>query len=84
MPLSSPVFSTNVREMKMREMISTRKIWSTNELHTLADKCAWVEEGRLAPKLPEKGAAKPDTPVKKNGSQKRSLKQVLAAKPGEV
>jgi hypothetical protein len=75
-------FSANVCDAKMREKTNTHKLSMTNELYTLMDKCAWEEEGRLAPELAAKAAADLKAAAKKKGSRKRGSRQALTAEPG--
>ena len=60
-------FSANVRDVRMREKLSVRKVRTVNELYALADRCARAEEGRLAPEHAKKAEAGPASSGGKNG-----------------
>ena len=74
-------FSVNVRDVRMREKLSVRKVRTVNELYALAGRCARAEEGRLAPEHAKKAEAGPASSGGKKRLRKQSSRQALAAEP---
>ena len=74
-------FSANVRDIRMREKLSVRKVHTVNKLYALADRCARAEEGCLAPERAKKAEAGPASSGGKKRLRKRSSHQALAVEP---